>query len=261
MLLAVHAGGGTMAQFSIPELGGSGQWMRGGMTMVGNMFDNALKARVDALCSELAQLIATTTVFPASTRGLPDRVHLGQLVAGRPRRSELVRRTERRALRDLPEHPAAGDPDQRRHKGFRHRRAPDRWRATAAGRRIRLGELHQPVRHLRRIEPDLSSVRSRWPRLLPPHPPRSPSPTRPAHRPHRPPTQTPAARIRRVRGSRGHHHGHRVAGRAASARHPLRRGVRREEGRTARPALRRYRTRREDTSLEDSNDVDLEQFD
>ena len=67
MLFAVHAGGGTMAQFSIPELGGSGQWMRGGMTMVGNMFDNALKARVDALCGELAQLLATTTVFPAST--------------------------------------------------------------------------------------------------------------------------------------------------------------------------------------------------
>jgi hypothetical protein len=67
MLVAVSAGGGTMAQFSIPELGGSGQWMRGGMTMVGNMFDNALKARVDGLCGELAQLLATTPVFPAST--------------------------------------------------------------------------------------------------------------------------------------------------------------------------------------------------
>jgi putative oligomerization/nucleic acid binding protein len=67
MLFAVHVGGGTMAQFSIPELGGSGQWMQGGMTMVGgNMFDNALKARVDALCSELAQLLATTSVFPPS---------------------------------------------------------------------------------------------------------------------------------------------------------------------------------------------------
>jgi hypothetical protein len=63
MLSAMHAGGGTMAQFDIPELGGSGQWMRGGMTMVGNMFDNALKARVDALCAELSQLLATTTVF------------------------------------------------------------------------------------------------------------------------------------------------------------------------------------------------------
>lgn len=72
MLFAVEAGGGTMAQFSIPELGGSGQWMRGGMTMVGDMFDHALKARVDALCNELAQLLATTTVFPkpaASAQG------------------------------------------------------------------------------------------------------------------------------------------------------------------------------------------------
>ncbi|GAB07477.1 SHOCT domain-containing protein [Gordonia amarae] len=64
MLYSVNSGGGTMAQFSIPELGGSGQWMRGGMTMVGNMFDNALKARVDSLCNELSQLLATTVVFP-----------------------------------------------------------------------------------------------------------------------------------------------------------------------------------------------------
>jgi len=33
------------------------------------MFDNALKARVDALCGELAQLLATSTVFPASAGG------------------------------------------------------------------------------------------------------------------------------------------------------------------------------------------------
>src|SRR6516164_1240660 len=70
MLFAMHVGGGTMAQFSIPELGGSGQWMQGGMTMVGgNMFDNALKARVDALCGELAQLLATTAMFPPRPPG------------------------------------------------------------------------------------------------------------------------------------------------------------------------------------------------
>ena len=74
MLFALHTGGGTMAQFDIPELGGSGQWMRGGMTMVGNMFDNALKARVDALCNDLAQLLATTAVFPASAQ---DSGHAG----------------------------------------------------------------------------------------------------------------------------------------------------------------------------------------
>jgi hypothetical protein len=52
------AGGGTMAQFSIPELGGMGQWAQGGMIMVGDMFNNALKARVDALCNELAGLLS-----------------------------------------------------------------------------------------------------------------------------------------------------------------------------------------------------------
>lgn len=71
MLFAVNNGGGTMAQFSIPELGGSGQWMRGGMTMVGNMFDNALKARVDNLCRELSQLLATTQVFPPADNSSP----------------------------------------------------------------------------------------------------------------------------------------------------------------------------------------------
>jgi hypothetical protein len=68
MLDAVAAGGGTMAQFNVPELGGSGQWMRGGMTMVGDMFNNSLKATVDNLCSELSNLIANQPGFfaPAS---------------------------------------------------------------------------------------------------------------------------------------------------------------------------------------------------
>jgi Short C-terminal domain len=82
MLYAIHAGGGTMAQFSIPELGGSGQWMQGGMTMVGNMFDNALKARVDALCGELAQLLATTPVFPASSNWWPDNLGVPSSAGG-----------------------------------------------------------------------------------------------------------------------------------------------------------------------------------
>ena len=59
MLDAVARGGGTMAQFNVPELGGSGQWMRGGMTMVGDMFNNALKATVDNLCNDLARLLAS----------------------------------------------------------------------------------------------------------------------------------------------------------------------------------------------------------
>ncbi|MDM0108850.1 SHOCT domain-containing protein [Variovorax sp. J22R24] len=55
---AVTLGQGGMAQFSHPTLGGSGQWMRGGMLMIGDMFDQGLKARVNALCEELAELYA-----------------------------------------------------------------------------------------------------------------------------------------------------------------------------------------------------------
>jgi hypothetical protein len=53
---AVRRGGGSMAQFTHPELGGMGQWTSGGMIMIGDMFNNALKARVDALCRDLATL-------------------------------------------------------------------------------------------------------------------------------------------------------------------------------------------------------------
>src|ERR1700733_9452577 len=59
MLDAVINGNGGMAQFNHPEFGGSGQWMRGGMTMIGDMFNNSLKGRVDALCFELSGLIAS----------------------------------------------------------------------------------------------------------------------------------------------------------------------------------------------------------
>ncbi len=63
MLQSVMNGNGTMAQFSHPEFGGSGQWMQGGMTMVGDMFNNALKARVDGLCTELSGLLASQPLF------------------------------------------------------------------------------------------------------------------------------------------------------------------------------------------------------
>jgi hypothetical protein len=72
----VGRGGGRMAQFSIPELGGSGQWMLGGMTMVGNMFDHGLKARVDALCTELSTLWASVPV-PATAEGRRDSGFIG----------------------------------------------------------------------------------------------------------------------------------------------------------------------------------------
>jgi hypothetical protein len=63
LLAAVNAGGGTMAQFYVPELGGGGQWMRGGMTMVGDMFNTGLQSTVSGLCTELSNLLASQQVY------------------------------------------------------------------------------------------------------------------------------------------------------------------------------------------------------
>jgi hypothetical protein len=63
LLSAVSLGGGTMAQFYHNELGGGGQWMRGGMTMVGDMFNSRLQSTVSGLCSELSTLLANQPVF------------------------------------------------------------------------------------------------------------------------------------------------------------------------------------------------------
>jgi hypothetical protein len=62
---ALERGNGTMAQFSHPELGGSGQWMPG-MVMIGDAFNQPLKARVLALFTELASApVSATRVNPA----------------------------------------------------------------------------------------------------------------------------------------------------------------------------------------------------
>lgn len=63
LLMAVIAGQTTQAQFNHPDLGGMGQWSQGGMIMVGDMFNNGLKARVDGLCNELAGLARSANIF------------------------------------------------------------------------------------------------------------------------------------------------------------------------------------------------------
>jgi hypothetical protein len=69
LLDAVIRGGGAMAQFSHPDLGGSGQWMRGGMTMVGDMFNPGLQSTVSGICSELsAQLAGGATLVSRPER-------------------------------------------------------------------------------------------------------------------------------------------------------------------------------------------------
>ena len=63
LLNAVVRGNGTMAQFNLAELGGQGQWMKGGMTMVGDMFNSSLRATVDKLCNDLSALVAGNILF------------------------------------------------------------------------------------------------------------------------------------------------------------------------------------------------------
>jgi hypothetical protein len=54
---ALGEGEGRQAQFNHPDLGGMGQWSQGGMVMIGDMFNQGLKHRVDLLCTELASLV------------------------------------------------------------------------------------------------------------------------------------------------------------------------------------------------------------
>jgi len=48
--------GGGQVQFNIPELGGMGQWMPG-MVMCSDLFNNALKSRVDTVCADVASMV------------------------------------------------------------------------------------------------------------------------------------------------------------------------------------------------------------
>lgn len=52
---AMQRGNRMQAQFNHPEFGGMGQWQNG-MLMIGDAFNYGLKAKVSALCEELAGL-------------------------------------------------------------------------------------------------------------------------------------------------------------------------------------------------------------
>ncbi|MEI9413188.1 hypothetical protein [Mesorhizobium salmacidum] len=51
---ALRRGGGTMAHFSHADFGGTSQWSSG-MTMVGDMFNDSLKAKLNAIAGELSR--------------------------------------------------------------------------------------------------------------------------------------------------------------------------------------------------------------
>lgn len=56
VLDALEQGGGAMAQFSHPAFGGMSQWSPG-MIMIGDMFNQGMKARVDGLCTDLSDYL------------------------------------------------------------------------------------------------------------------------------------------------------------------------------------------------------------
>ena len=78
MLSAIVAGHGRMAQFSHPEFAGNGQWMSGGMLMLGDMFNQALKSRVDALCTDLSNALSAIGPLQASAQSQSQNQGQGQ---------------------------------------------------------------------------------------------------------------------------------------------------------------------------------------
>lgn len=56
LLEGLQMSSGYQVQFNIAELGGMGQW-QSGMVMIGDMFNDGLKAKVSALCAELASFL------------------------------------------------------------------------------------------------------------------------------------------------------------------------------------------------------------
>ena len=60
---AIALGNGAQAQFNHPELGGMGQWSQGGMIMIGDMFNQGLKQRVDTLANDLANALRRPEMF------------------------------------------------------------------------------------------------------------------------------------------------------------------------------------------------------
>src|ERR1700678_2448719 len=69
VLAALRSGGGRMAQFSHADFGGMSQWSPG-MSMVGDMFNMHLNAKLDALCTDIAaHLDASETADGARSEG------------------------------------------------------------------------------------------------------------------------------------------------------------------------------------------------
>jgi hypothetical protein len=82
LLDALIYGGGTQAQFNHYEFGGMGQWSRGGMIMIGDMFNQGLKFRVDTLCNDLSNLLAWQPIVQAPAQATQPQVGETGIIAG-----------------------------------------------------------------------------------------------------------------------------------------------------------------------------------
>ena len=102
---SARSGGGRQAQFSHPELGGMGQWS-GGMTQIGDMFNDALKAKVSAFCQEMSAHApgarAAQNVYEGGRRRRPGRCAARTAGGPRARPTHVVRGAEQHELRLLP---------------------------------------------------------------------------------------------------------------------------------------------------------------
>jgi hypothetical protein len=78
LLGALAQSNGSQAQFNHPDLGGMGQWSQGGMIMVGDMFNQGLKHRVDTLCTELAGLLRSQPSLIVDAGTLHSQDQIGQ---------------------------------------------------------------------------------------------------------------------------------------------------------------------------------------
>jgi hypothetical protein len=77
MLGALARGNGRQAQFNHPDLGGMGQWSQGGMIMIGDIFNQGLKYRIDALCNELASFLSSQPLANDEARGFQSQSQSG----------------------------------------------------------------------------------------------------------------------------------------------------------------------------------------
>ena len=84
---ALVAGGGGQAQFSHPGLGGMGQWS-GGMTQIADMFNDALKSKVNAFCSDMAEAASS---IRSGTATLSSGQRQGQSGSGGPSAAPINR--------------------------------------------------------------------------------------------------------------------------------------------------------------------------